>query len=465
MIDCLLDVADGTTVPIWPIACEDFDNWLHQQPPEVATWVEAAGFSPKRHTTLLVSDRQGEVAGVVLGLGSKKDPDYADPWAFAGLPGTLPGGTYRFDGLPDDRAARNGALGWALGDYSFDRYRTSEEERTPARLMIPAGADRAFASRAAQATYLVRDLINTPAGDLGPAELGEAAQDLAQKHGAACNIVVGEALENGYPAIHAVGGGSPRAPRLIDLTWGNEAHPKVTLVGKGICFDTGGLDVKPSSAMQLMKKDMGGAAHVLGLAHMIMDAGLPVRLRVLIPAAENSVSGRAYRPGDVVRTRKGVTVEIGNTDAEGRLVLADALTLADEESPELLVDFATLTGAARVALGPDLPALFTDDGSLATDLTRIAAQQDDPVWRMPLWRPYAQGLKSKIADLNNISDGPFAGAVTAALFLDHFVSDATSWAHLDVFGWVAKANPGRIPGGEAMAMRAVYALIAERFAE
>ncbi|MBF0391146.1 MAG: leucyl aminopeptidase family protein, partial [Alphaproteobacteria bacterium] len=312
-------------------------------------------------------------------------------------------------------------------------------------------------------TILVRDLINAPASHMGPEELAAAAQDLAARHAARCRVVVGEALLNeNWPAVHAVGRASDRAPRLIDLRWGDEQAPRVTLVGKGVCFDSGGLDIKPSSGMKLMKKDMGGAAHALGLAHMVMAANLPVRLRVLIPAVENAVSGRAMRPLDVIGTRKGTTVEIGNTDAEGRLILCDALAEADGEKPALLLDMATLTGAARVALGTELPALFSNDDKLAEDILRHGRRTRDPLWRLPLWAGYRRQLDSKVADLSSISDSPFAGAVTAALFLQDFVSPTTPWAHIDMMAWNGAARPGRPEGGEAMCLRALFALIAGR---
>jgi len=311
---------------------------------------------------------------------------------------------------------------------------------------------------------MLRDLVNTPASDMGPDELEQAARELAAAHGAACEAIVGDALlAQGFPAIHAVGRASSRAPRLIDLRWGDPGHPRVTLVGKGVCFDTGGLDIKPAASMRLMKKDMGGAAHVLGLARMIMGAGLAVSLRVLIPAVENSISGNAYRPGDVVPTRKGLSVEIGNTDAEGRMVLCDALALADDESPELLIDLATLTGAARVALGPELPALYCDDDAVAERLQRLGMELQDPLWRMPLWSPYDEGLKSTVADLNHIASGSFAGSIYAGLFLRRFVSAAAAWVHLDVFSWNPSGRPGRPEGAESQSIRALFALIEERF--
>ncbi|MCF8499811.1 MAG: leucyl aminopeptidase family protein [Rhodospirillum sp.] len=310
----------------------------------------------------------------------------------------------------------------------------------------------------------MRDLVNTPAEDMGPAELADAANVLALRHGARFEVTVGEGLlRANYPLIHAVGRASNRDPRLIDMTWGDPKHPMVTLVGKGVCFDSGGLDIKPSAGMRLMKKDMGGAAHVLGLASMVMDQGLPVRLRVLIPAVDNAIDGSAFRPGDVLRSRKGLSVEIGNTDAEGRLVLADALTEACTDSPQLLIDCATLTGAARVALGPDIPALFTDDDRLADRLAAQAKRLRDPLWRLPLWPAYRRMIDSKIADINNAGDSPFAGSITAALFLKDFVSPGVTWAHLDLFAWRPGPRPGQSEGGAAQALRALHGLIVEKF--
>jgi leucyl aminopeptidase len=312
---------------------------------------------------------------------------------------------------------------------------------------------------------MVRDLVNTPASDLGPAELEAAARQLVAAHRVRLRVTKGAALHRGFPMIHEVGKASPRAPRLIDFTWGPARAPKVTLVGKGVCFDTGGLDIKPASGMALMKKDMGGAATALGLAQMIMQAKLPVRLRVLIPAVENAIAGNAFRPGDVLRSRKGLTVEIGNTDAEGRLILADALALADEEAPDLLIDMATLTGAARVALGPDLPPFYTDDEKLAADISRAAAAENDPLWPMPLWEPYFRLIESPVADISNSSESGFAGSITAALFLKRFVDRAKAYVHFDIFAWTPAARPGRPKGGEAQAMRALFAVIRDRYAK
>ena len=330
--------------------------------------------------------------------------------------------------------------------------------------MPPDGVAAADIARMAEAAALARDLINTPSNDMGPEELALAAQALATRFGATFNCIVGNDLvQQNFPLIHAVGMASTRAPRLIDLGWGDPAHPKVTLVGKGVCFDTGGLDLKPSSGMLIMKKDMGGAANVLALAQMVMDARLNIRLRVLIPAVENAVAGNAFRPLDIFKSRKGLNVEIGNTDAEGRLVLADALALADEEKPDLLVDLGTLTGAARVALGPDLPPFYTNDEALAEAVASNAKSENDPLWRMPLWPPYDSWLDSKVADINNAPSGGFAGSITCALFLQRFVTDAKSWLHVDIYGWTPSAKPARPEGGECQAARAIYKLLSQRY--
>jgi leucyl aminopeptidase len=422
-------------------------------------YLDAVGFEPKAGKAVVVPDARGAVAAVLFGIEAE-DAAHRDPLLAGKLPGQVPPGLYRFANDPGD--AERAALAWITGQYRFTRYKTSSSK--PALLVVPEGVDGAAVSQAAEATALARDLINTPANDLGPAELEAAIRDMGKRHRAKVTSVVGaDLVKQNFPMIHAVGAASPREPRLVDLVWGNEKHPKVTLVGKGVCFDTGGLDLKPSSAMLLMKKDMGGAAAAIGLAHMIMAAKLPVRLRLLVPAVENAVSGAAFRPGDVFPTRKGLTVEIGNTDAEGRLVLCDALALADEEAPALLADFATLTGAARVALGPDLPPVYTHDDALAADLTAAGLAVGDPVWRLPLWKPYAGGLDSKIADMNNVTTGGFAGSITAALYLDRFVEKAKSWVHADVYGWVPADKPGRPQGGEMQAARALFAVLKARF--
>jgi len=450
-------------LPILPLAADELKSWLKSQPPaqrsSVAAWVDSLRFTAKPGTHCLLPGADGALARVLVGV------DPADgPYAYAGLPAALPLGRYRLEPAdgPDDarEQANHAALGWALGSYAFGRYRKA---RDFASLAWPKGADRGTVGRTAQAIRLVRDLINTPAGDMGPAELAAVARKLAKTHGARLSVIVGDALlKHNYPAVHAVGRASEKAPRLIDLRWGKKG-PKVTLVGKGVCFDSGGLDLKTAAGMKLMKKDMGGAAHVLGLASMVMAAGLPLRLRVLVPAVENSVSGNAFRPLDVLKTRKGLTVEVGNTDAEGRLILCDALAEASREKPDLLIDFATLTGAARVALGTGLPALFCNDDALAQTLLDEGLARYDQIWRLPLHQPYRKGLDSQVADLNNISDGPFGGAITAALFLQAFVAAGIPWAHFDLMAWNLSASPGRPQGGEAMALRAVYGAI-ERMA-
>ncbi|MBI3445109.1 MAG: leucyl aminopeptidase family protein [Magnetospirillum sp.] len=436
-------------------------SWLGSQPEGTRRWVEQTGFKAEPGAICLVPGRDGGLEAVLVGL-SEED----DPWAFAALPARLPPRTYRL--VPPDlppRDSQRATLAWSLGTYSFDRYK-SRPGHKGARLVWPEGIDRAGVERCHNATIMVRDLINTPASDMGPADLAAAADALAAQFHAKCRVIIGDGLlaEN-YPAIHAVGRGaaSNRRPRLIDLRWGDERAPKVTLVGKGVCFDTGGLDLKPSSNMKLMKKDMGGAAHVLGLASMVMAASLPVRLRVLIPAVENSVSGESMRPLDVLATRKGLTVEVGNTDAEGRLILCDALAEASSEKPALIIDIATLTGAARSALGTDLPALFSNNDLLAGDILRNGEAEGEPLWRLPLHKPYRRMIDSKVADLANVSDSPHAGAITAALFLQEFVGDDIPWAHLDIMAWNASTRPGRPEGGEAMALKALFATLVQRF--
>ncbi len=449
---------DGSAgIPITALGKDKLARWLAGQPQSVRAWVESVKFTAEPGEIALVAGANGRIARVLVGIGGA-----GDLWTYAGLPARLPRGRFRIEAELDARAATRATIGWSLGFYSFARYKPGKA--MDARLVWPKGADRAAVERTVSAMTLVRDLVTTPAADMGPVELAAAARAVARRHGARCSIVVGdELLRRNFPLVHAVGRASTRAPRLIDLRWGSPSAPRVTLVGKGVCFDTGGLDIKSDAGMKLMKKDMGGAAHALALAGMVMAAKLPVRLRVLIPAVENSISGNAMRPLDVVRSRKGLSVEIGNTDAEGRLILADALTEADSEKPNLLIDFATLTGAARVALGPELPAMFSNDDTLAGDFLRHAEAEGDPLWRLPLWRPYRRLLDSKVADLNNISDGPFAGAITAALFLQEFVMPNTPWAHFDVYSWNSSARPGRPEGGEAQTLRAAFALIEERF--
>ncbi|MBV9556170.1 MAG: leucyl aminopeptidase family protein [Pseudolabrys sp.] len=453
-------VTGGTaqSSPIWFATPATLSTVLASLDSVAQAFARAAGFEGKSGQHLLLSAPDGKLSGVLLGLEDASETP-KNPLLPGRLIGLLPPGTYRFANAPHD--AKLAALALALGAYQFTRYRKGSGKDI--KLVLPQEIDAAEITRIVEGVSLARDLINTPSNDLGPAELEEAAKKLAEQHGAKFRMVSGDALAKDFPLIHAVGMGSERAPRLIDFTWGNESHPKVTLVGKGVCFDTGGLDIKPDSGMLNMKKDMGGAATALGLAHMLMSAKAKIRLRVLIPAVENSISGISFRPRDIFRSRKGITVEIGNTDAEGRLVLADALALADEEAPELMIDFATLTGAARVALGPDVVPFFTDDDALAGHLMRTAEAEHDPAWRLPLYRPYEAMLDSKIADTNNVGSGGHGGAITAALFLRKFVSRAKSWLHLDIFAWTPSAKPGRPEGGECQSARALYALLMQRY--
>jgi leucyl aminopeptidase len=458
MLPCFVAAASAETRAVAVVPAAGYASWLPGQPDASRNWLEATAFEPKAAASALLPASDGAVAGAVLVLSEP-----LEPWDFAGLRGRLPAGDWRLEWAGPEPDTAQAALGWALASYRFERYR--ERQAKPVRLALEDDAGLRSSEALAEAVWLARDLINTPASDLGPDELAEAAGEVAARFGAEFRTVEGDALlaEN-YPAIHAVGRASTRAPRLVELTWGEAGAPKVTLIGKGVCFDTGGLDLKSSQNMLLMKKDMGGAAVTLGLAQAIMALDLPVRLRLLIGAVENSVSGSAFRPGDVLQTRKGLTVEVGNTDAEGRLVLADLLAEADRERPELMVDCATLTGAARVALGPDLPALFTPDDVLADDLLAAGRAAFDPLWRLPLHAPYREMLDSSVADINNVSSGGFAGAVTAALFLREFVAETTAWAHLDMFAWNPKDRPGRPKGGEATALRALLALVLGRFA-
>src|SRR5580692_7742348 len=447
----------ASAVPIWFVTAQTYADIRKQIGAEARAFADAAGFEPKAGRHLLLPGKGG-LGGVLFGI--ETTDDVKDLFLPGRLPQLAPDGVYRFANEPHD--ARLAALAMALGSYRFTRYRKSEGHEI--KLELSQSLDRDELSHIAEAVTLARDLINTPANDMGPADLEAAARKLAARHNAEIRAIVGDdLLAQNFTLIHAVGraAAASAAPRLIDMVWGDDKHPRVTLVGKGVCFDTGGLDIKPDSGMLNMKKDMGGAATALALASMIMARGLKIRLRVLIPAVENSIAGGSFRPRDIYTSRKGITVEIGNTDAEGRLVLADALALADEDKPDLVADFATLTGAARVALGPDVPAFFTDDDALAAELMRHGLAENDPLWRLPLWRPYEAMLDSKMADINNVG-GSQGGAITAALFMRRFVT-AQSWLHVDLFAWTAAAKAGRPEGGELQAARALYAMLAARY--
>lgn len=449
-----LDKATTKTTSIETVEAKRFEAWLAKRSKQEQSWLKTLDFQGRAGEFCVVPSFD-EPQRVVLGLGDAAK----DLWAYAGLPKRLPPGSYQFAKTP--RYADEVALGWALGAYTFQRYKKAETE--VAKLVWPESCDRDSVLGLMEATYMARDLITTPANDMGPEELARVTKALARTHKAKCTVISGEQLlENNYPTVHAVGRASNREPRLIDLRWGALKHPKVTLVGKGVVFDSGGLDLKPASGMLLMKKDMGGAAMVLGVAHAIMKAKLPVRLRVLVPAVENAVSSNAFRPLDVIKTRNGTLVEIGNTDAEGRLIMCDALAEAASEEPDLIIDFATLTGAARIALGTSLPALFSNDDKLANDILKAGLKAQDPLWRMPLHAPYRSMLNSLIADMNNVSAGGYGGAITAALFLQEFVGD-TSWAHIDVMGYNLDSKPGRPKGGEAMGVRAVVDMLKKRY--
>jgi leucyl aminopeptidase len=451
--------AATSAIPITFATRTTWDAICAGLPAQARQFAQANGFTAKPGVCLTLPSADGHIAQVVFGLEDETSR-HRDLFRPGALPGLLPPGVYRFANAPHD--TRLAALAFTLGSYRFGRYRKADAPDV--KLVPPDGIDVADIARMAEAVALARDLINTPSNDMGPEELALAAQTLAARFNADFSCIVGDDLtRHNFPLIHAVGMASPRAPRLIDFSWGDPAHPKVTLVGKGVCFDTGGLDLKPSSGMLIMKKDMGGAANVLALALMVMDAKLKVRLRVLIPAAENAVAGNAFRPLDIFTSRKGFTVEIGNTDAEGRLVLADALALADEEKPDLLIDLGTLTGAARVALGPDLPPFYTNDETLALDVARCAKAENDPLWRLPLWPAYDAWLDSKVANINNAPPGGFAGSIVCALFLQRFVEAAKSWLHVDIYGWTPSAKPARPEGGECQAARAIYKLLGERY--
>ena len=456
MIDSLCE-PNAAAIPLTLVSFEALDSALASLDERERAWARSNGFTGAAGQVLTLPSPEGKVAGAFVGV-ERVD----DVYALAGAATALPSGIYGLAQPLEREAVSRLALGWGLGTYAFTKYRAAPTRK--AKLAWPAQADRGRVEAELAAIGLVRDLVNSPANDLGPAALAEAARTVAEAHAAACRIVSGDALlEANFPAVHAVGRAAAEPPRVIDIGWGDPGHPVVTLVGKGITFDSGGLDIKSASNMALMKKDMGGAAHALALGQMIMQAKLPVRLRILIAAAENAVGPGANRPGDVIDTRLGLSVEIGDTDAEGRLVLADLLALASEDKPAMILDFATLTGAARVALGPDLPALFATD-ALADAILGAALEAEDPVWRLPLWKPYRKDLDSKIADINNIAGNSFAGAIHAALFLQAFVAPNIDWAHFDLYAWNASARPGRPVGGEASAIRGLFRLLARRYA-
>jgi len=458
MVEALVSRATRDTKTVVPVTPEAWSDGRPALSASARKWAQANGFAGKPGSFCRLPDEAGGVDRILVGV----DPN-RPIWSFGGLPAALGAGTYAIEGDLAPQAAGQAALGWALGAYRFDRYRAQSGPGV-GRLVWPKGADRRRIGAAVEATALVRDLVNTPAGDMGPPELASAARALARRHQATCRVSAGDALrKQGFHAIHAIGRAAAKAPRLIDLRWGAARSPKLTLVGKGVCFDTGGLDIKSAGGMKLMKKDMGGAAHVLGLAHMIMAARLKVRLRVLIPAVENAIDGGAVYPLDIVKARDGRTIEIGHTDAEGRVVLADALVEASRDKPDLIVDFATLTGAARIALGTEIPALFTNDDELAGALAKFGCAEGDPVWRLPLWSGYAYKNESDLADITNNPKDSYGGAISAALFLQSFVAQGIPWAHYDVMAWNLRDRPDRPIGGEAMAVRATFRAIEARF--
>jgi len=460
-MDCFATRTDSKTIRLTAVSKDGLKSLAARGPKRHANWIAAAGFdaSPGKVLLLPGDGKRGSKAADAALIGVVDDRDL---WSWGAAATALPEGRYVLDDDPASETAERAALGWALGSYAFGRYK--KQERGRRQLVLPKKIDRKMIEAVASGVMLTRDLINTPASDMGPEELAAAAKELARPHKAKVKVTVGDALlRDNFPMVHAVGRASARAPRLIDISWGRAKATKVTLVGKGVCFDSGGLDLKPSQGMLLMKKDMGGAAQVLGLAAMIMATGLDVRLRVLIPAVENAVSGNAMRPLDILTSRKGLTVEVGNTDAEGRLILADALALAADEKPEMILEFATLTDAARVALGTELPALFCNDDALADAFLTHGTAVADPLWRMPLWQPYRRMLDTKAADLSSTGSGPFGGAITAALFLQQFVPETIPWAHVDLMAWNRSSQPGRPEGGEAMGIRAAFDMLRARY--
>ena len=451
-------LADATApaTPIHILRTSEWGPWIERHSETLRRMAAAHDFQAQNGRMLVVPATDGSIERVVFGAGDK-----ANAQVVGALAQHLPAGDYRIAFAPKEFAPTAMAIAWGLGAYAFDRYK--KRKRPAPQLAPPESADMAEAARIVRASWLARDLVNTPTNDMGPEALHAAAQSVADAHGASLSAIVGDdLLTENYPLIHAVGRAAAEAPRILHLSWGDVGAPRVALVGKGVTFDTGGLDIKPAAGMRMMKKDMGGAAHALALAQIIMDAKLPVKLDVFLAVVENSIAGNAFRPGDIIKSRKGQTVEIDNTDAEGRLILADALARACEDSPALLLDFATLTGAARTALGPDLPPFYTGDETLAAELAQASVDTSDPIWRMPLWDAYESDMDSPIADLKNTGDGAFAGSIYGALFLRRFVNVAT-WAHFDVFAWAPKEKPARPSGGEAQALRACWAVLKARF--
>lgn len=456
MFDCYTDQSQDL-IPITALTVAQWESWLTQQPNFTTHWINAIQFSPKPGQIALIPETAGHLAEVILILNAVDDF-----WVFGALPATLPSGCYYYARLPEG-FSDHATLAWGAGAYTFNRYKTKTTKRTP-QLWLADSIDKKAVQAKLKAIYLARDLINTPTEAMGPAELAEQITQVGQKYSATVTQTIGsDLLAKHYLAIHAVGRASLRAPRLVDLRWGNPSHPKITLVGKGVCFDSGGLNLKSGSGMLLMKKDMGGAANALALADLIMAFNLPVCLRLLIPAVENLVAGNAYKPGDVITMRNGLQVEVSDTDAEGRLVLADALSEASQEQPELIIDFSTLTGAARIALGTEISAFFTRQNQLATELLHHSEQAQDPLWRLPLYKPYQKLLDSKLADMNNTGTSSYAGAITAALFLSQFVPETLNWVHIDFNAYNVANRPGRPEGGEAMAILALIQYLREKY--
>jgi leucyl aminopeptidase len=459
MLDIYLHKTNQRVIPIYTTTTKHFNTWIKKQPEIVQNWVNVSNFSGKPGTVCYLGGQSGDVDSIILGIESPEDV-----WSLGFLPTILKAGVYSIAGQFDQSLESLAAIAWGLGHYYFSRYR-SDAVNYDAKLLLPEGCDSIYVEHAVKASYLVRDMINTPTEDMGPAQLADIALNLVEEYGAKIKLTIGDdLLKKNFPAIHMVGRASVHAPRLIDLQWGKQSNPHITLIGKGVCFDSGGLDIKPAPFMRFMKKDMAGAAHVLGLAQMIMSANLPVRLRVLIPAVENAISGFAMRPGDIIQMRNGMFVEITNTDAEGRLILADALTEAASQEPELIIDMATLTGAARVALGPEPGAIFTPCDELAEQVYKCALAEQDPLWRLPLYTPYRNLLESQVADICNADlESVGGGAIMAALFLKEFVPDTIKWLHVDIMAYNLKYKPSRPIGGEAMGIRAIYRYLVQKY--